>query len=61
MAFAKKRKKIRNSLFATLKISTDQASEIAKKANISLESRPEELNRDQWLGLLESLLEHIGK
>lgn len=59
MAFAKKRKKIRNSLFATLKITGSEADEIAKKSGISLENRPEELNRDQWLGLLKALLERV--
>lgn len=59
MAFAKKRKKIRNSLFATLKITGAEADEIAKKSGISLENRPEELNRDQWLNLLKALLERV--
>ncbi len=59
MAFAKKRKKIRNSLFATLKITGSEANEIAKKSGISLENRPEELNRDQWFGLLKALLERV--
>lgn len=61
MAFAKKRKKIKNSLFASLQIPIDKANEIADKSNISLESRPEELTRDQWLKLLAILLEHSGK
>lgn len=59
MAFAKKRKKIRNSLFATLKITGAEADEIAEKSGISLENRPEELNRDQWLNLLKALLERV--
>jgi 16S rRNA (adenine1518-N6/adenine1519-N6)-dimethyltransferase len=58
MAFSKKRKKIKNSLFASLQILPDKANEIAEKSNISLESRPEELTKDQWFKLLTILIKH---
>lgn len=56
MAFAGKRKKLKNSLFSTLKISTEKMNEITKKAGISPDQRPEQLNRDQWLKLIKLLV-----
>ncbi len=55
MSFAGKRKKIKNSLFSTLKIPIDEALEISKSAGISLGERPEDLTIDQWKSLFKSL------
>jgi len=54
-AFAKKRKKIKNSLFASLKISGEQMQEICAKAGISSDLRPENLSIDQWTYLISEL------
>jgi 16S rRNA (adenine1518-N6/adenine1519-N6)-dimethyltransferase len=54
-AFALKRKKIKNSLFASLNIPQGKAEEIAKKAGITLDQRPEELTKNQWLKLVSLL------
>lgn len=55
MSFAGKRKKIKNSLFATLKIDSIKQEEIAKKAGFDLNQRPEDLNRESWFILLKEL------
>ena len=55
-AFAGKRKKIKNSLFSTLKIPAPEAQKIAASCGISLDQRPEELNRTQWQHLISSLV-----
>jgi len=60
LAFAKKRKKIKNSLFSSLKISGKEAQKIAQLSAMSLEDRPEDLDRDQWLKLIKILLEKIA-
>lgn len=54
-AFAGKRKKIKNSLFSSLKIPTPQAQKIAASCGITLDQRPEELNKTQWQKLISSL------
>jgi len=56
-AFALKRKKIKNSLFVNLNIPQDKAEEIAKKAGITLNQRPEELTKNQWLKLISLLVD----
>ncbi len=55
MSFAGKRKKIKNSLFSTLKIPADQALEIAKNSGFSLDDRPEDLTIDAWTKLFKAL------
>lgn len=55
MSFAGKRKKIKNSLFSTLKIDPKIQEEIAKKAGFDLNQRPEDLNRESWFILLKEL------
>lgn len=55
MSFAGKRKKIKNSLFATLKIDPKVQEEIAEKAGFDLNQRPEDLNRESWFILLREL------
>lgn len=57
LAFAGKRKKIKNTLFSTLKIPSDQALKIAKLCKFSLDQRPEELDKKQWLKLIGIILE----
>jgi 16S rRNA A1518/A1519 N6-dimethyltransferase RsmA/KsgA/DIM1 with predicted DNA glycosylase/AP lyase activity len=54
-SFAGKRKKIKNSIFSTLKISGQEASDIAKKCGFSLDDRPEDLSIDSWMKLTELL------
>jgi len=61
MAFAQKRKKIKNTLFSTLKIEPARCVEIAKLSKISLDQRPEELTREQWLKLIEIVLLELPK
>jgi len=48
MAFAKKRKKLKNSLFAPLEISGEEVDLICKKAGITMDLRPEDLDKEQW-------------
>lgn len=55
MSFAGKRKKIKNSLFASLKIPSGEALEIAKRAGFSLDDRPEDLTVEQWKKLFIEL------
>lgn len=55
LSFAGKRKKIKNSLFASLKIDNKKSEEIAAQAGISLDLRPEDLNREQWQKLILEL------
>lgn len=55
MAFAGKRKKIKNSLFSTLKIDPQTQEKIAKKANLQLDQRAEDLNLESWLVLIQEL------
>ena len=55
LSFAGKRKKIKNSLFSSLKIPTNQAQEIAEKSGFSLEQRPEELTKEQWVKLISNI------
>lgn len=59
MAFSGKRKKLKNSIFATLKIPAREMQDIAKKAGVSSDQRPEDLNRDQWIGLIEALVDRV--
>jgi 16S rRNA (adenine1518-N6/adenine1519-N6)-dimethyltransferase len=54
-AFSSKRKKIKNSLFSTFQIPLSEAESIAKKCGFSLDQRPEELTKAQWLSLIELL------
>ena len=56
LAFAGKRKKIKNSLFASLEMPLDKALIIAEKSGVSLEQRPEELTQEQWSALISNLL-----
>lgn len=55
LAFSGKRKKIKNSLFSTLKISQPEAQKIAASCGISLDLRPEDLTTDQWRKLILAL------
>lgn len=59
LAFAGKRKKIKNSLFQTLQIDPASAQEIAEYSGFSLDDRPETLTKDNWLKLIERLQESI--
>jgi len=59
MAFAGKRKKIKNSLFSTLQIPSRAMGELAQKAGISLDQRPEELNVNQWRELINVLVHQV--
>jgi len=54
-AFAGKRKKIKNSLFSALKIPPLEAQKIAASCGITLDQRPEELNKTQWQKLISAL------
>ena len=56
MAFSGKRKKLKNSIFSTLKILPKEMEQITQKAGVSPDQRPEDLNRDQWIGLIRELL-----
>jgi len=58
-SFAGKRKKIKNSLFSTLKVSATPASKIAASAGISLDQRPEELTIEQWKKLFRLLKDQL--
>ncbi len=60
LSFSSKRKKIKNSLFSSLKIPVNQALEIAKAAGFELDQRPEDLNRQQWLALIEILFKQTA-
>lgn len=53
-AFAGKRKKIKNSLFTYFKIPVEQSQEIAEICAIDLNSRAEDLDKQQWLALAEN-------
>lgn len=55
MSFAGKRKKLKNSIFSTLKIDLAQASEIARRGGFSLDDRPEDLTVENWKKLLKEL------
>lgn len=55
MSFAGKRKKLRNSLISTLKITLGELSEIEKETGVDFNDRPEDLNIDQWIGLYKSI------
>jgi len=57
LAFAGKRKKIKNTLFSTLKIPVPEAQKIAQTSEISLDQRPEELTRGQWRKLIALILQ----
>jgi len=59
-SFAGKRKKIKNSLFTTLKVDLKLASEIANTANISLDDRPEDLNINQWKSLFSEIENYLS-
>lgn len=56
MAFAGKRKKIKNSLFSTLRVDSKRAGETAKKCGFSLDQRPEELKKQEWMALIKALV-----
>jgi len=55
MGFAGKRKKIKNSLFSTLRIDQKTQVEIAKKAGFDLDQRAENLSKESWLKLIKEL------
>ncbi|MDH4358721.1 MAG: 16S rRNA (adenine(1518)-N(6)/adenine(1519)-N(6))-dimethyltransferase RsmA [Candidatus Berkelbacteria bacterium] len=59
LAFAGKRKKIKNSLFSSLQISSSKSEVIATECGISLDQRPEELDRNQWAKLINSLVNSL--
>jgi 16S rRNA (adenine1518-N6/adenine1519-N6)-dimethyltransferase len=61
LAFAGKRKMIKNTLFSTLKIPPDRCAKIAQMSKISLDQRPEELTREQWLKLIKIVLPDLLK
>lgn len=56
-AFSKKRKKIKNSLFASLKIDSKKMQEICIKAGITTDLRPEDLDILQWRPLIKELID----
>lgn len=51
--FAQRRKKLRSSLSAGLRISKDEATELLEKAQIDPNCRPQELSLEQWHSLYE--------
>lgn len=51
--FSAKRKKLRSSLAGGLGISKDEAEHILKKASIDSNDRPERLDLNDWIGLLD--------
>ena len=51
--FSAKRKKLRSSLAGGLRLSKSTVEELLKQANISADSRAEDLEISQWLTLLE--------
>jgi len=55
LAFAGKRKKIKNSLFSSLQILPKESEAIAQKCGFSLDQRPEELTKEQWDCVIDSL------
>lgn len=57
MAFAKKRKKLKNSLFSTLRVSSRSVNEICQAAGITADLRPEDLDTRAWRALIGILLE----
>ncbi len=59
MAFSKKRKKLKNSLFATIKIPQSEINKLCKKADITSDLRPEDLDKKQWNSLIGSLIDFI--
>ena len=54
-AFSKKRKKIKNSLFASLEIYGKSMNEICSKVNITPDLRAEDLDIEQWRALIGAL------
>lgn len=55
MSFAGKRKKIKNSLFSSLRIDPETQQKIAGRAGFDLNQRAEDLNRESWLVLIKEL------
>lgn len=55
MAFANKRKKLKNSLFSTMQISSQRMKAICESASITPDLRPEDLNITQWKKIIEEL------
>lgn len=55
LAFAGKRKKIKNSLFSTLRFDKNQIDQICLSVGITADLRPEDLNRENWIKLIEEL------
>jgi 16S rRNA (adenine1518-N6/adenine1519-N6)-dimethyltransferase len=58
-AFSGKRKMIKNSLFATLKIDPNTARKIATQSGFSLDDRAETLSKDSWMKLIRLLRDLI--
>lgn len=61
LSFAGKRKKIKNSLFATLKFDDKKTYEIAARVGISTDLRPEDLTRNEWKKLILELENYFIK
>jgi len=59
MSFAGKRKKIKNSLFSTLKIDFPKAQNISKRAGVDLDLRPEDLTIGQWKKLFNEIESYL--
>ncbi len=57
MAFAKKRKKLKNSLFSSMQISGKRMEDICSKVGISADLRPEDLDSQQWFLLISELVQ----
>ncbi len=55
LSFAGKRKKLKNSLFSSLQLKGEKAEQAAKRSGVTLDMRPEDLNKKQWEGLILEL------
>ena len=58
-AFSGKRKKLKNSLFSTLKIDLAKQGEISERTKIDLNKRPEDLTASEWISLARELEDFI--
>jgi 16S rRNA A1518/A1519 N6-dimethyltransferase RsmA/KsgA/DIM1 with predicted DNA glycosylase/AP lyase activity len=55
ISFAGKRKKLKNSIFSSLKIPSDKMLQIQEVTGIDLNKRPEDLELEDWLNLFKSI------
>lgn len=54
-AFGRKRKKIKNSIFAYFQITPEKTADIVKECKINLDDRAEDLKKEQWIALIKTL------